>query len=414
MPRPPADAWSLFAPGDRVALAGAGGEPRGALQALREDPERGRGLRFAGVWLPGVNDFDPSDGVPDASATVTFVNPAHRAGFEAGRIDFLPLHYWHTDRWLSGPAGLRGAILQVSPPQDGFVTPGIGCDFPAAMLDGAPLLVGEINPNMPAPPQAPRIPLERFAMLTEAATDLPGYDAGPLPADLTAIAAAIADTLRPGDTVQVGIGKAAAAMMEALKGHRGLGYHAGLILDAFADRLEEGVFDEDRIATGTLVGSRTLYDRLGTDPRIRYAPVRETHSHRVISAIPRFTAINSALNVDLFGQSTSEMLRARQISGTGGAGDFQRGARASEGGRAIMALPATAGKGRVSRIVPRLEPEGLATISRADADVVVTEHGMADLRWLSVDRRAEALIAIAAPEFRDGLADAWAAMRRAM
>ena len=120
--RPPADAWSLFGPGDRVCLAGAGGEPRGALAALAADPELGRGLRFTGAWLPGVNDFDPSEGVPDASASVVFVNPALRAGFEAKRVEFLSLNYWHLDRWLSGPAGLTGAIMQVSPPQDGFVS----------------------------------------------------------------------------------------------------------------------------------------------------------------------------------------------------------------------------------------------------------------------------------------------------
>ncbi|HKK37630.1 MAG TPA: acetyl-CoA hydrolase/transferase C-terminal domain-containing protein, partial [Paracoccaceae bacterium] len=98
----------------------------------------------------------------------------------------------------------------------------------------------------------------------------------------------------------------------------------------------------------------------------------------------------------------------------GGSADFQRGARASDGGEAILALPATAGGGKVSRIKPRLEPVSIASIPRADADVVVTEHGVAELRWKGLDARAEALIAVAAPEHRDALADAWAEMRRAM
>ena len=411
--RPPADAWSLFGPGDRVCLAGAGGEPRGALAALAADPELGRGLRFTGAWLPGVNDFDPSEGVPDASASVVFVNPALRAGFEAKRVEFLSLNYWHLDRWLSGPAGLTGAIMQVSPPQDGFVTAGIACDFDQAMLDGAKTVVGEINPAMPVPPGAPRIPVSRFAMLTEAATPLPTYDAGRLPDDLKKVAATIAGMIGPGDTVQVGIGKAAAAVMEALEGHRGLGYHAGLIIEPFKDRLEEGVFSRG-ITTGTIIGSDDLYARVAPDPRIRWEAVRVTHHHPTIAAIPRFVSINSGLTVDLMGQTTSEMLGGRQISGHGGSADFQRGARASEGGRAVIALPATARRGTESRIVPRLEPSGVVSLPRGDRDIVVTEYGVADLRWLGIDATAEALIAIAAPEFRDGLANDWDAMRRAM
>lgn len=411
----PAEIWSRFAPGDRVMLSGAGGEPTAALAALREDPERGRGVTFAGIWLPGVNRFDPTEGVPEATAEAIFIHPQLREGWMQGRVRHMPLHYRDSDRWLSGPARLTHAVMQVTPPEDGHVTPGIACDFTQAALDSGAELIGEINPLAPAPPGAPRIPVERFAALAEPQDPQPpiAYDPGAIPGDLRTIAETIAGTISPGDCVQVGIGKAAAAMMDALRGHRGLRYHAGLVLDGMLPLLEADVFSEG-ICTNTLVGGPELYETAGRDPRIDWRPVRHTHDFGVISAIPRFTAINSALNLDLLGQSTAEMLNGRQISGTGGAGDFQRGARASEGGRAIIALPATAGGGKYSRIVPRLEPGGLATIARSDADIVVTEHGMADLRWLDADARAEALIAVAEPAFRDALADDWARMRRGM
>ncbi|MGM0584319.1 MAG: acetyl-CoA hydrolase/transferase family protein [Pseudomonadota bacterium] len=410
-----AEIWSRLAPGDRVMLSGAAGEPTAALASLREDPDRARGLTFAGVWLPGVNRFDPTEGVPEATAEAIFIHPQLREGWTGGRIRHMPLHYRDADRWLSGPARLDAAILQVTPPENGFVTPGIACDFHEAALDSGARLIGEINPLAPTPPDAPRIPVDRFAALIEPPDPRAPitYDPGDIPDDLRTIARLIADTIRPGDTVQVGIGKAAAAMMEALTDHRGLAYHAGLVLDGMLPLLDRDVFSGG-VTTNTLVGSAELYAQAGPDPRIRYRPVRHTHDFRVISAIPRFTAINSALNVDLLGQSTAEMLNGRQISGTGGAGDFQRGARASEGGRAVIALPATAGGGKYSRIVPRLEPGGLATIPRADADVVVTEHGLADLRWLDADARAKALIGVAAPEFRDDLAKGWEEMRRGM
>ncbi|MFO7854331.1 MAG: acetyl-CoA hydrolase/transferase C-terminal domain-containing protein [Paracoccaceae bacterium] len=408
-----ADVWARFAPGDRVYLAGAAGEPSAAIAALAADPEPARGLVFTGVWLPGVNKVDPTAGVPDASADVFFVTPELREGFAAGRVRHLPLHYSDTYRWLAGPADLAGAVLRVSAPEGGKVTPGLACDFLPALLASGARLFAEIDPSLPAPPGAPRIPLDRFEAALEAVTPLPIFDTGEIPADLAGIAIRIADRIRPGDTVQVGIGKAAAAVLAALSDHRGLGYHAGLVIDAMLPHLEHGTFSRG-IVTGTALGTAPLYARAGAERAIEWRGVDHTHSHATIAAIPRFKAINSALEIDLFGQSNGETLRGRQISGHGGSADFQRGARASEDGEAILALPATAGGGKVSRIKPRLEPISIASIPRADADVVVTEHGVAELRWKGLDARAEALIAVAAPEHRDALADAWAEMRRAM
>lgn len=410
-----ADVFRRFAPGDRVYLAGAAGAPSAAFAALKDAPDAAAGLVFTGVWLPGVNDLDPTEGVPDASADVFFVGPGQRGGFSAGRVRHLPLHYWDAERWLSGPAALKGAVLTVSPPQDGRVSPGLASDFDAALLASGAALIAEVNPTMPAPPGAPRIPVDRFAALVEpeAPAPLPTFETGAVPDDLAAIAARIAARIAPGDCLQIGIGKAAAAVLDALEGHRGLRYHAGLVIDAMIPHLDAGTFCEG-IVTGTALGTAPLYDRVAGEPAIDWRPVRHTHAFRTISAIPGFKAVNSALEIDLFGQSNGETLRGRQISGSGGSVDFQRGARASEGGEAILALPATAGGGKVSRIKPRLEPISIASIQRADADVVVTEHGVAELRWKDADARAEALIAVAAPEFRDSLSNAWDEMRRLM
>ncbi|MEO0682045.1 MAG: acetyl-CoA hydrolase/transferase C-terminal domain-containing protein, partial [Pseudomonadota bacterium] len=410
-----ADLFRRLAPGDRVYLAGATGQPSAALEALRTAPDAARGLVFTGVWLPGVNDVDPTAGVAEASADVFFVGAGQREGFAAGRIRHLPLHYWDAERWLAGPARLKAAALTVTAPQNGAVTPGLASDFHPALLDAGAALIGEINPNMPVPPGAPRIPVERFAALIEPETpaDLPVFETGAVPADLAAIAERIAARIGPGDCLQIGIGKAAAAVLQALQGRRGLRYHAGLVIDAMVPHLEAGTFSEG-VTTGTALGGPALYAAAGRAETIEWRPVRHTHDVRAIAAVPRFKAVNSALEIDLFGQSNGETLRGRQISGSGGSVDFQRGARASDGGEAILALPATAGGGKVSRIKPRLEPISIASIQRADADVVATEHGVAELRWKGVDARAEALIAVAAPEFRDDLANAWDALRRAM
>jgi acyl-CoA hydrolase len=149
-----------------------------------------------------------------------------------------------------------------------------------------------------------------------------------------------------------------------------------------------------------------VYDWAGRCSDLRFAPVSYTHDVRVIAQIDRFVAINSVVAIDLSGQANAEMVNGRQVSGTGGLLDFVRGAHLSEGGRSILALPSTAG-GKASRIVARLGERDIVSCPRADADIVVTEHGIAHLRDKSIDERAEALIAIADPAFRDELADQW-------
>jgi acyl-CoA hydrolase len=406
-----ADIWARFSPGDRVYVAGATGAPRAALAALEAEPERGRGLAFTGVWLPGVNEIDPTAQAPGATADVFFATPALAEGIAAGRVRHRPLHYTDIHRWLAGPAGLAGAVVAVSPPVDGQVSPGISGDFFASVLASGCPLIGEVTPELPVPPRAPRLPVERFAALAEGGGPRPVLETGRIPEAIARIGAQVAGMVPDGATVQLGLGKAAAAVLRALAGRRGLAYHAGMISEGVLDRLDDGTFSAG-VTCNVALGTAAFYDRVARDDRIRFAPVAETHAQATLAAIPRLVAVNSAISVDLFGQANSEMLDGRQISGHGGVADFQRGARAAPEGRAILVLPAAAGGGRVSRIVPTLGPEApAASIPRADADVVVTEHGVADLRWLDAGARAEALIAVAAPEHRDRLARDWAARR---
>jgi acyl-CoA hydrolase len=202
-------------------------------------------------------------------------------------------------------------------------------------------------------------------------------------------------------------------VLAALRDRRHLGLHGGLVSDEVADLHEAGALSGARtprhpgtMACTAALGSARVYDWAGECPDLSFAPVSYTHDIRVLAQIDNFVAINSVLSVDLSGQANAEMLDGRQVSGTGGLLDFVRGARS------ILALPSTAG-GKRSRIVPHLSERDVVSCPRADADIVVTEHGIAHLRDLSVDERAEALIAIADPASRDELANAWEALRRA-
>ena len=185
-----------------------------------------------------------------------------------------------------------------------------------------------------------------------------------------------------------------------------------MLTDAGLALLEAGVVTD--ITTGAAIVSPAWTRALATEPREHFRPVGVTHSARQLAEIANLTSINSAVEVDLLGQAHGEMIAGRQISGHGGVADFVRGTRLAAGGRSIIVLAATGQRGTVSRIVPALAAGTPVAITRGDIDHVVTEFGAADVRDTDIDTRAARLIAIAAPAFRDGLSNAWDALRRRM
>ena len=264
---------------------------------------------------------------------------------------------------------------------------------------------------MPDVRDGPRIPIDRFEAFVEGNAPVPVYDAGSRNSSIDRIARLVAAQIRAGDTVQLGLGKVQAAVLDALAGHHDLGFHAGMISGPMLGALEKGVFSRG-VTTGIALGDPMFLRAVALRPDIRFRPVAHTHSMETLSGIEHMVSINSVIEVDLFGQANAETLGGEQVSGHGGLVDFVRGARASRGGRPILALPATARSGTISRIVLALDAHAPVSVARADVDIVVTEHGVAELRHAGMEQRAQRLIAIAAPEFRDELADAWDAMRR--
>jgi acetyl-CoA hydrolase len=200
-------------------------------------------------------------------------------------------------------------------------------------------------------------------------------------------------------------------VLRHLRGHRDLGVHSGMITDEIAELIEAGVVtgarkgtDRGLTVTGLLLGTSTLIKRAAVDKSIQLRDTRYTHDQAVLAAQHALVAVNSAIEVDLTGQANVEVAAGRYVGGTGGAADFLRGAARSAGGVPVIALPSTTGPsaaGTASRIVARLS--GPAGLSRADAGVIVTEYGVADLRGLRLARRRERMIAIAHPDHRAAL-----------
>ncbi len=397
-------------PNPRIYAPGVAAEPYLAAEGFEHDPELARDAVFFGVWIPGVNRTDWTRFHPTTRSELIFLAPEFQEAFEAGRAAFKPLTYTQAWRWLSDTL-VDAAILQVAPPdREGNCSLSLANDFTPAVWERARVLVAQINPALAPLPSAASIPFERFDAVVEAETEPRGYDAGRLPGAFAAIAEHVAGLIEDGDTLQFGLGKVQLAVLPALSNHKRLRIHSGMVSDPLVALIDADAVEAVR--TGAVLGGRALAERLGAFARFSMSPVGRTHAIETLSRLRRFTAINSVIEVDLFGQANAEFIGPRQVSGGGGLLDFARGAQAAPGGRAVFALAATARYGERSRIVPRLS-EGAVTIPRADVEIVVTEHGVADLRGLDIDARAEALIGVAAPEHRQALETAWSRMRRA-
>lgn len=384
-------------PPDRaVFVAGACGMPTALLAALSERPEALSGRRIITSYLPGINPDDPSAG--SAGPPIESIFPLARAGLRGA--DLIGLHYADTAHWLAGPASVGAALFQAAPDARGGVNLGLSADFIPVLAEAGVPLVAQVNPAHPALPVSPRLPAEALAATVTGASELATYDPGPISPVFSRIAGHVAGLLEEGDTVQLGLGKLQGAVLDVLltSGLR-VALHGGMLSTGVLDLVDAG--QVTGMVTGTVLGARRLYDRAPGLAGLRMLPVPETHGADRLAAIPALVSVNSALSVDLLGQATSETVAGRQVSASGGLVDFHRAARASERGRAILALPATA-RGE-SRIVARHPAGTRVTVSAPEADIVVTEHGIARLADLTLRNRAKALINVAAPEHRDRL-----------
>jgi acyl-CoA hydrolase len=407
MPRriAPEDLASVLPREGRVLVQGATGESRLLAEAVMAAGEALGALTFTGAFIPGVNSraYLPNDA---CRVETFFVTPELKAA-PADQVTFLPLCYSDILARLS-TIPIDAALFMCSPPDEqGRCSFGPAVDFLAEIWPRIPVRVAHINPLMPRTAGNPGIPFDEITAFIEA--DQP-FDT---PADTredpvaNAIAAHIAPLVPDGACLQMGVGKVPGAVLRALTGRRNLRVHSGLIVDEVVDLLEAGALAPGAsVIAGVAIGSKRLYDAI-SGPTFEFRPVSVTHSAAAIAAIPNFISINSALEVDLLGQVHSEFGPKGLMSGPGGASDYARAARLSPGGLRIIALAASAAKGAISRIVAAGQGGGPVSLGRFDVDVVVTEHGAADLRGLGYAQRAAALIAIAPRDHRDRLAESW-------
>jgi acyl-CoA hydrolase len=403
-----------FFPGARVFVPGQSGESALLLDELEADPERARDVHFIGVQFPGIGRADYLASHPSARQTAFFMSPSVRRGMLEERAALLPIDYAGIVRHIQTMAPVDLAIAQLSPPdENGFCSPGLCSDFVPLVWARAARRAAHINPRMPRTRGSFRVHLSELDVCVEADRALVQFPDAAASSVEERIGAHVAALVHNGDTLQFGIGSVPMALARSLTNHRRLKLHAGLVSEAMRVLWQAGALDADaRITTGVALGSDDFYDFVARHEQAWFTDVSQTHDLATVSAIPRFVAINSAVQVDLFGQVNAERANGGLQAGAGGLPVFAQGALQSRGGRALICLSATAKGGTVSRIVPALGTDAVCTLPRHMADAVVTEHGVAQLRDLSLEGRAQALIGIAAPEHRTALSNAWDQLRR--
>ena len=415
----PQDLSNYLRPGVSVYWPGCAGQSPLFEQWLLEQPEVAAGVSFCGAWIPGVNRFDPSALHPQAKATSFFLSPEFHASWKRGALDYLPLHYSEIARYLSQPGRFDIVMLHLASPDDrGHCSLSLAADFTPSVMQAIhsdAIVLAHMNPMLPRT-RGPFVPVSRINAWAQAA--LPPLSIAPGTGNpaLSAVAKQVAQLVSDGDTLQFGLGRLQAEVMGALTSHRHLKVHSGMVSDALLGLIESGSLllssvHSPPVCTGMAIGSAALYQAVSDPCLVQFSPVSHTHDYATLAGLPHLKAINSALEIDLLGQVNCATLKGRQVSGIGGLVDLTRGARASQGGMGIVAATALAGRAQQSRIVPMLDPSAVS-MSRSDVDTVVTEHGAAHLRHLGLDDRALALIAIAAPEHREHLHQAWRTLRR--
>lgn len=400
------DFSGIIRAGDVVICGQAASEPRTLTRALIAQKDRLPPFTmFVGAIFSDTFAPERTEGIAFTSYGV-IGNTAALA--KAGRLAIVPSNYSALCAdFASGRHCADVVLLQVSDRVKGRQpSTSLSCDFAASAAPHARTVIAEFHPDTPWTFGAELSPEIRFQVCVEA--NLPMIEMGLSPPDQVSsrIAEHVAGLVSDGATLQLGVGKIPDTILAKLSHLRDIGVHSGLISDAVIDLIEKGVVTNSRkgidpgvTVSHQLVGTRRLYDWAHDNPALAVRDAAYTHSHAVIARLDRLISINSAIEVALDGSVNSETLNGVPAGATGGQVDFVRGANASVGGRAIIALPSTSSKG-ASRIVAKVET---VTTPRCDVDAIVTEWGVAELRGCDLGERARRMIAIAAPEYREDL-----------
>ena len=408
-----AEAVKSISSGQHVWIHGGCNNPIELIEALVGRAGELENVELIHILTFGKAEYTEAKYARSFRHRALFTGHNVRQAVNEGRADFVPIHLSMIPRLLyDGHIKADVALIQISPPDEhGFCSFGVGIEVTKAAAELAGTVIALVNKQMPRALGDAFIHVSRLTHVVE--VDRPVLEL-PQVKEIGEVAKAIghniADLIEDGATLQMGIGEIPDAVLLFLKSKRHLGIHTEMFSDGVVELFENGVITNEaktlhrgKIVASFVLGSQKTFDFIDNNPFCEFRPSDYVNDPFVIAQNDKMVAINSALAVDITGQVCADSIGRSIYSGFGGQVDFIRGAARSKGGKPVIALPATAKQGTVSRIVDALaEGSGVVT-TRADVHNVVTEYGTAALFGKSLRERAQALIAIAHPDFRDEL-----------
>ena len=407
-----AAAVSIIKSNQRVFIHTAAGAPSHLIQAMTERHADLKNVEIISAHTEGPVPYAAEELSDSFTINCFFVGHNIRKAVQNGRANYIPIFLSEIPAlFRSGRMPLDVALVTVSKPnKKGYCSLGCSVDISNAAVDHAKIVIAQINPNMPFVHGNGIISVDKIDFAIE--VNDPLYEMTPKTATPTEIAIGknVANLVEDGATLQMGIGGIPDAALKFLTNHKNLGIHTEMCSDGIVDLVEKGVINGmnkttnfGKIIAGFALGTRKIYNFIDENPIVNMMDVGYVNDTRVIRQNNKMTAINSAIEIDVFGQVCADSIGTKHYSGVGGQMDFIRGATLSEGGKAIIALPSRTSKG-IARIVPMLKQGAPVVTTRAHVQYIVTEFGVANLYGVNLKERAKLMIKIAHPDDREQMA----------
>jgi acyl-CoA hydrolase len=399
--------------GSRILVGTGCGEPQHLIHAMVKNPKIQDAMVYQMLSHTLSQYVDDADFLRRFALKLFFISGSmRRAAFE-GKIDYIPSYLSQIPKlFASRRIGLDVALVQVSPPDRfGFCSLGVSVDITKAGMEAAPLVIAQVNPQVPFTWGDSIVHLDEIDYIVE--HEEPLVEVIPSVKDAgvaSRIGYYVSQLVEDGATIQIGFGSLPGAILPYLKGKKDLGVHTQLITDGFIPLMENKVITNrkktmlpNRVVASLCMGTEKLYNYVDNNPQFYFRSSEFVNDPTVIARNDNLISISSALEVDLTGQVCTDSMGYMFYSGIGDQVDYLRGSAMSKGGFSIIALPSTAQNGKISRIVPILsEGAGVAT-TRGDVTFVITEYGIAELQGKSIYQRVMELAQIAHPKFREEL-----------
>lgn len=397
--------------GDKVVTGFACGEPFGVEQALIDNYMNYENVEIINMLTLGDSPWLRPEMKGHFILNCLFASQSNRKEISNGTCEFTTSHFYEIPDIIENYMCPRVSIVMVSPPDEhGYVSFGTTVDYTKGTTDYCEVVIAQVNKYMPRTFGNSIKHVRDFTYFVEIDEPLPAVKSVDISDTEMQIGKYCASLINDGDCLQLGIGGIPNAVCAQLWDKKDLGLHSELVGDGVVDLLEAGIINNKKKQTnhgrtvlGAAFGSDKLNNYINNNPSVEMHPIDYVNNPGEISKNDNMVSINSCLQVDLLGQVVSDTVGLNQFSAVGGQVDFVRGATMSKGGRSIIAMPSTAKKGLISRIVPLITEGSAITTPRNDVNYIVTEYGIAQLKGKTLKERAKALIRISHPRFRGHL-----------